>query len=50
MVPCLILNYLGQGALVLTDPAAADNPSFRLAPAWFQLPLVALSEQLRRAS
>ena len=41
--PCLVLNYLGQGALVLADPAAADNPFFRLAPAWFQLPLVALA-------
>jgi len=41
--PCLILNYLGQGALVLAQPAAADNPFFRLAPDWFQLPLVALA-------
>ncbi|MFI4950906.1 MAG: KUP/HAK/KT family potassium transporter, partial [Caulobacterales bacterium] len=41
--PCLIANYLGQGALVLADPAAVDNPFFRLAPAWFQLPLVALA-------
>src|SRR5689334_4344097 len=37
--PCLILNYLGQGALVLAQPAAVDNPFFRLAPNWFQLPL-----------
>jgi KUP system potassium uptake protein len=41
--PCLIANYLGQGALVLNDPGAADNPFFHLAPAWFQLPLVALA-------
>jgi KUP system potassium uptake protein len=41
--PCLILNYLGQGALVLTDPASADNPFFRLAPDWFQIPLVVLA-------
>ena len=41
--PCLILNYLGQGALVLARPAAVDNPFFRLAPDWFQLPLVALA-------
>jgi len=41
--PCLILNYLGQGALVLAQPAAVDNPFFRLAPDWFQLPLVALA-------
>jgi KUP system potassium uptake protein len=41
--PCLIANYLGQGALVISDPAAVDNPFFRLAPGWFQLPLVALA-------
>lgn len=41
--PCLALNYLGQGALVLSDPAMADNPFFRLAPEWFQLPLVGLA-------
>ncbi len=41
--PCLILNYLGQGALVLTSSSAADNPFFRLAPEWFQIPLVVLA-------
>ncbi len=41
--PCLALNYLGQGALVLSDPTMADNPFFRLAPDWFQLPLVGLA-------
>ncbi|HEY3951363.1 potassium transporter Kup [Phenylobacterium sp.] len=41
--PCLILNYLGQGALVLGDAGAVDNPFFRLAPDWFQLPLVGLA-------
>jgi len=41
--PCLIANYLGQGALVLSDPGAVDNPFFHLAPAWFQLPLVGLA-------
>jgi KUP system potassium uptake protein len=41
--PCLIVNYLGQGAVVLSNPAAVDNPFFRLAPTWFQLPLVALA-------
>ncbi|MEO8115020.1 MAG: KUP/HAK/KT family potassium transporter, partial [Phenylobacterium sp.] len=41
--PCLTLNYLGQGALVLTDPQAATSPFFLLAPAWFQLPLVLLA-------
>ena len=41
--PCLILNYLGQGALVLKDASAAENPFFLMAPAWFQLPLVVLA-------
>jgi KUP system potassium uptake protein len=41
--PCLTLNYLGQGALVLNDPAAARNPFFLMAPDWFQLPLVLLA-------
>ncbi|HEX4710474.1 potassium transporter Kup [Phenylobacterium sp.] len=41
--PCLIANYLGQGALVLADPSALENPFFHLAPAWFQLPLVILA-------
>jgi KUP system potassium uptake protein len=41
--PCLIANYLGQGALVIADPSAVDNPFFHLAPDWFQLPLVGLA-------
>jgi KUP system potassium uptake protein len=41
--PCLTLNYLGQGALVLDNNALADNPFFHLAPGWFQLPLVLLA-------
>ena len=41
--PCLTLNYLGQGALVLQSSSAAANPFFLLAPAWFQLPLVMLA-------
>jgi KUP system potassium uptake protein len=41
--PSLILNYLGQAALVISDPAASDNPFFRLAPDWFQIPLVVLA-------
>ena len=41
--PCLILNYLGQGALMLTDPGAVANPFFHLAPSWFQVPLVLLA-------
>ncbi len=41
--PALVLNYLGQGALLLADPNAADNPFFRMAPAWSQLGLVVLA-------
>ncbi len=41
--PALILNYLGQGALLLRDTAAADYPFFRLAPEWALYPLIALA-------
>ena len=41
--PALALNYLGQGSLVLADPAAAENSFFLLAPAWGLLPLVLLA-------
>jgi len=41
--PCLVLNYLGQSALLLDDPSAIDNPFFRMAPDWARLPLVALA-------
>jgi KUP system potassium uptake protein len=41
--PALLLNYFGQGALLLGEPAAAESPFFRLAPAWALYPLVALS-------
>jgi KUP system potassium uptake protein len=41
--PCLALNYLGQGALVLRNPAAADNPFFLVVPEWGLLPLVVLA-------
>lgn len=43
VLPSLVLNYFGQGALLLSDPSAAENPFFRLAPNWFMLPLVGLS-------
>jgi KUP system potassium uptake protein len=43
VLPALMLNYMGQGALVLRDPAAAKNPFFLLAPADLLLPMVALS-------
>ena len=41
--PCLLLNYLGQSALLLTHPAAAENPFFLMAPEWARLPLVILA-------
>lgn len=41
--PCLLINYLGQSALLLTNPAAAENPFFLLAPEWARLPLVILA-------
>ena len=41
--PCLMLNYMGQGALLLGNPAAAENPFFLMAPEWARLPLVFLA-------
>jgi KUP system potassium uptake protein len=41
--PALALNYLGQGALVLIDPAAVKNPFFLLYPELFRLPMVVLA-------
>ena len=41
--PALLLNYMGQGALLISDPTAVDNPFYRLAPGWAQLPLVFLA-------
>jgi KUP system potassium uptake protein len=43
VMPALVLNYFGQGALILADPAAVTNPFFRLAPTWALLPLVVLA-------
>ena len=43
VLPALFLNYLGQGALLLTDPAAAANPFYLLAPKWALYPLVVLA-------
>ena len=42
-LPALILNYMGQGALLLTDPSAASNPFYSLAPEAWRLPLVILA-------
>lgn len=41
--PGLILNYLGEGGLLLADPSAARNPFYLLAPNWALLPLVLLA-------
>jgi KUP system potassium uptake protein len=41
VLPALLLNYMGQGALVLSDPAAAANPFFLLGPSW-ALPVLVL--------
>ena len=41
--PACILNYLGQGALILGHPASISNPFFLLAPGWARLPMVLLA-------
>jgi KUP system potassium uptake protein len=41
--PACILNYLGQGALVLRDPSAVSNPFYLLAPHWALIPMVILA-------
>jgi KUP system potassium uptake protein len=41
--PCLMLNYLGQGALLLSNPAAVENPFYLMAPEWARLPLVGIA-------
>ena len=43
VLPALVLNYCGQGALLLTDPKAMDSPFYKLAPHWALIPLVALA-------
>jgi KUP system potassium uptake protein len=43
VLPALLLNYYGQGALVLENPAAAANPFYLLAPAWSLYPMIALA-------
>jgi len=43
VLPALLLNYFGQGALILRDPAGASNPFFNLAPRMLLYPLVALA-------
>lgn len=43
VLPSLLLNYFGQGALLILDPSAERNPFFLLAPKWATLPLVFLA-------
>jgi KUP system potassium uptake protein len=43
VMPSLVLVYFGQGALLIDDPDAIDNPFYRLAPDWALYPLVALA-------
>lgn len=42
-MPALLLNYFGQGALLLSDPSKISNPFYHLAPSWFLWPLVVIS-------
>jgi KUP system potassium uptake protein len=43
VLPALLLNYFGQGAHLLSNPEAVENPFFHLAPDWATMPLVALA-------
>ena len=43
VLPALLLNYFGQGALLLSAPQAAVNPFFRMAPGWALYPLIVLA-------
>jgi KUP system potassium uptake protein len=41
--PALVLNYFGQGALLLENPSAASNPFYKLVPSWALVPMILLS-------
>ena len=43
VLPALLLNYLGQGALIILKPEAIDNPFYRMIPAWGLYPMVAIA-------
>ncbi|MDO9283815.1 MAG: KUP/HAK/KT family potassium transporter, partial [Aquabacterium sp.] len=43
VMPALVVNYFGQGAMLLHTPEAIDNPFYLMAPAWARLPLVFLA-------
>lgn len=42
-LPALLLNYFGQGALLLTDPSSVHNPFYSLVPSWGLIPMIALA-------
>ena len=43
VLPCLLLNYAGQGALLLRNPAAIENPFYMLVPEWGLYPMIGLA-------
>ncbi|WP_119155012.1 potassium transporter Kup [Caldimonas tepidiphila] len=43
VMPALVINYFGQGAMLLDNPEAIENPFYRMAPGWARLPLVFLA-------
>jgi KUP system potassium uptake protein len=43
VLPCLLLNYFGQGALILSDASSVANPFYRAVPAWGQTPMLVLA-------
>ena len=43
VMPALVVNYFGQGAMLLNNPQAIDSPFYKMAPGWAQLPLVVLA-------
>jgi KUP system potassium uptake protein len=43
VMPALVLNYFGQGAMLIENPAAISNPFYLMAPAWSLLPLVVIA-------
>ncbi|WP_456481005.1 potassium transporter Kup [Oceanithermus sp.] len=43
VLPALLLNYFGQGALLLANPAAVENPFYLMVPAWATYPIIALA-------
>jgi KUP system potassium uptake protein len=43
VLPALLINYFGQGALLISDPTAVSNPFYGLAPEWARVPLIVLA-------